>query len=395
MTAPATLVVDPDLLRAGRDGAKDILWNARTGQQVLLGPGAMGLLDRFAVPAAPGEAASAPLLRQLVELGLLVPHPAPGPAAGTEPPGEGLFGARRVDLAAALRDSRCDVVVVGIPYDVGVTGRPGARFGPHYLRNASRSLFRTAGLDDAPGMFDPVRGRQVLAGVRIADTGNITADVHTRNGDSLLALERTTAAVVGAGKFPVVLGGDHSITLPSVRGVLSARPEDGPGIGIIHFDAHLDFGRPRQGDWRQECHHGNFMDWLVGDPRVERLVQFGIRQLITRQPDPSPKVSSWPGVSAATADLERVLATLPEDIPYYVTIDVDFLDPLVMPSTGTPVAGGYSHLQAVELVEALCGRREIIGLDLVEFLPDGNSTAASTAAELLLRGLDGAFSARR
>ncbi|WP_037600929.1 arginase family protein [Streptacidiphilus rugosus] len=298
-------------------------------------------------------------------------------------PGPGLFGSARREVVDALGDPGTRVVVLGVPYDVGSTGRPGSRFGPHYLRTASQGLFRAAGLPGAPGMYDPVRDRQVLAGVGIADLGDLSADVHTRNGDTLTALEQLTAAATRTGKVPVVLGGDHSVTLPAVRGVMAG----GERVGIIHFDAHLDYGRPRRDDWRGECHHGNFMDWLVGDDRVERVVQIGVRQLIAKAPSPSEKITRWPGTTAAGA-LAEVLAGLPEDLAYYVTIDVDFLDPKDMPSTGTPLPGGLTLAQSVPLLEGLCSQRRIIGMDMVEFLPDKDPFSAAVAAELLLRALD-------
>lgn len=231
----------------------------------------------------------------------------------------------------------------------------------------------------------------MLRGVGLADIGDVSAaDVHDRNGETMEVLEQIVGATASAGKFPVVLGGDHSISLPAIRGVLGAHPR----LGIIHFDAHPDYRRARDDDWRASCHHGNFMGWLLGDPRVERLVQFGVRQLIADEIAPNDKVSRWPGVSAATATPESVLEDLPSDLPYYVTIDVDCLDPLVMPSTGTPLPGGFTHLQLVELLDGLCGAREIVGVDIVEYMPDGNHYAGHVAADVLLRVLDSALGDR-
>ena len=337
----------------------------------------------------------APLVDQLRELRLIVDAgAAPRTGAGDlcpAPPTVGLFGCQGMGLVSALADDAVQAVVAGMPYDIGVTGRPGARFGPQALRGASRTVFRQRVPGDTSGMYDPVRGRRVLRGVGLADVGDVSAaDVHDRNGDTMDLLEQIVGATASAGKFPVVLGGDHSVSLPAIRGVLGAHPR----LGIIHFDAHPDYRRARDDDWRASCHHGNFMGWLLGDPRVERLVQFGVRQLLAEEIEPNDKVVHWPGVSATTVGLESVLADLPADLPYYVTIDVDCLDPLVMPSTGTPLPGGFTHLQLVELLDGLCGAREIVGADIVEYMPDGNQYTGHVVADLLLRVLDSALGDR-
>lgn len=393
------LMTNPNLIRTGANGGGAVYWDTSSGQQVAVGRKVADLLESLRTPASADELAASttagPDLRRLREIGLLVDHRPGSPAdTGLAAIGHGLttglFGSPRMSLAMALRTDTVRVVAVGMPYDVGVTGRPGTRFGPSYLRGASQTLFRRRSPDDVGGMYDPVRQRRVLAGVGLADVGDITAEVHTRNGDTMDVLERVVGAVVSAGKFPVVLGGDHSITLPAVRGVLAARP----GLGIIHFDAHSDYRRPRTGPWRADCHHGNHLDWLVGDARVSRLVQFGIRQLVHDRVAPHDKVTVWPGTSAATAGVATVLDSLPDDVPYYLTIDVDCLDPTVMPSTGTPLPGGFSAAQVIDLLDGMCAAREIVGVDLVEYLPDGHPLAGHVAAELLLRTIDGAVPAR-
>jgi len=404
------LVTDPQLIRTATRADGATYWNTASGKRVGVGRSAGLLLERLRTPApyaalVGAEASSAadpaaepwpaPLVDQLRELRLIVDAgAAPRTGAGDlcpAPPTVGLFGCQGMGLVSALADDAVQAVVAGMPYDIGVTGRPGARFGPQALRGASRTVFRQRVPGDTSGMYDPVRGRRVLRGVGLADVGDVSAaDVHDRNGDTMDLLEQIVGATASAGKFPVVLGGDHSVSLPAIRGVLGAHPR----LGIIHFDAHPDYRRARDDDWRASCHHGNFMGWLLGDPRVERLVQFGVRQLLAEEIEPNDKVVHWPGVSATTVGLESVLADLPADLPYYVTIDVDCLDPLVMPSTGTPLPGGFTHLQLVELLDGLCGAREIVGADIVEYMPDGNQYTGHVVADLLLRVLDSALGDR-
>jgi agmatinase len=302
----------------------------------------------------------------------------------TDASAPGLFGCPRMELTAALRDKSIHAVVVGMPYDVAVTGRPGARFGPQSLRSASRVLFRQAVPGDTTGMHDPVQGRRVLAGAGIADIGDITAaDVHQRNGAAMDALEQITGAIAQAGRLPLVLGGDHSVALPACLGVLGTHTP----LTILHFDAHPDLRAPREDDWHIGC-HGNFMSWLVGDPRVTRVVQFGVRQLTAEDLTGIPKVTTWPGTAAAIADPAEILATIPQDAICYLTVDVDCLDPLAMPSTGTPLPGGFSHPQLISLLELICGARHVVGMDFTEYLPEGNHLAGHVAADVLLRTLD-------
>ncbi|WP_328901988.1 arginase family protein [Streptomyces sp. NBC_00441] len=399
------LVTDPHLIRtaAREDGAT--YWNTSNGKRFAVGPSAALLLEQLRTPTAqkalvgpqtpPESLVQHSLLDQLHDLELIISGTEGiGPVAGAlcpTPPAVGLFGCEGVSLAAALNDDSVHGVIVGMPYDVGTTGRPGARFGPQTLRGASRTIFRQSVPGDRSGMYDPVRGRRVLHGVGLADIGDVSAaDVHERNGDTMDVLEQIVGATVAAGKFPVVLGGDHSISLPAIRGVLATLPK----LGIIHFDAHPDYRRPRTDDWRASCHHGNFMGWLLGDPGVERLIQFGVRQLLPDEIASNDDVTVWPGVSAATATLDAVLADLPDDLPYYVTIDVDCLDPLVMPSTGTPLPGGFTHAQLVDLLDGLCRARRIVGVDLVEYMPDGNTLTGHVAADILLRALDSSLTGR-
>jgi agmatinase len=135
------------------------------------------------------------------------------------------------------------------------------------------------------------------------------------------------------------------------------------------------------------------MGWLLADPRVECLAQFGVRQLLPEKMEDNGKVVAWPGTSALAVTPAELFRSLPWDLPYYVTIDVDCLDPLVMPSTGTPVAGGFTHLQLVSLLDELCGGPlRVIGVDLVEYLPDGYLHAGHIAADLILHVMDGALS---
>ncbi|MFE6308617.1 arginase family protein [Nocardiopsis sp. NPDC057823] len=392
------LVTDPLLALRGARNGRTTVWHTREGWEVEVGPATADLLAAFAVPRTPAslpvrDGADRPRLRALVgalgERGLLRRHDPDGvPTPGGR---GGMFGAPVLSLAEALRGDACDVVFAGMPYDLGASHRPGSRFGPAGLRRTGGALFRYRDTADGPpGAVDPVTGRRVLAGVRLADIGDVTAAVHRSTGPTWSALEDVVRRLAEHGRLPVVLGGDHSITLPVVRGLARAHGS----LGVLHIDAHGDYARPRTDDAELHCHHGNVMDWVVGDPRVPRLAQFGIRQLEDPPALPDDTLRRWPGTSAVRTPLADILAELPEDLPYHLTVDVDALDPSVLSATGTPLPGGFTHAELTGLLVGLCSSRRIVGIDVVEFLPQEGETDGLIVADLLLRALDAAVGAR-
>ncbi|WP_084960935.1 arginase family protein [Thermoactinospora rubra] len=382
------LVVNPQLVRTG----EETFWDVAEGREIRLGRALTALVRQFAVPSTvdaaisslgAGDAATtvSSAVEELLARRVLVRHEPRAAVAGRA---GGLFRSPVLTMAEALGGDVADAVVLGMPYDVAVTYRPGTRFGPEYLRRVSGSLFQYRVVEGVPsGMHDPVRGRRVLSGVRLADIGDVTGTVFSRNGAGFDAVEQVMARLAAAGRFPVLLGGDHSITLPAVRGMLAAHPR----LGVLHVDAHADYAVARTDDWREDCHHGNFMSWIVGDDRVERIAQFGIRQLTEQEPYTPDKVIRWPGTTASGA-VSTVLDGLPDDLPYYLTVDVDGLDPTTMPATGTPLPGGFSGPQLISLLEAVCAERRVVGMDLVELLPDEADRSGLVAAEIILRVLD-------
>lgn len=391
------LVVAPDVVRRSTDADGAVFWWPGTGREVRVGRTSARLLALFALPTAVSAVAvevgadqtrSDVLLGAvdaLRELGLLRPYGEPSVAVRT-----GLFGLPVTDLAGALRGS-AHGVVVGVPYDAGVTYRAGARFGPEYLRRVSTGLFRAGFRDGRPvGMLDPVTGRRVLDGVALVDIGDLTGVAPARNGPMLADLADTVEAVAAADRVPVVLGGDHSITLPVVTGLTRVHDR----LGVLHLDAHHDYGQVRVGD-RADAHHGNFLDWVVGLGEVACVAQFGIRQLTAEPPQRSPKLLGWPGRSALDVPVDEVVAALPPGLRWHVTIDVDVLDPSVLSSTGTLLPGGFGHAEAVGLVDGLCRRLDVVGLDVVELIGSASDAPGIVVADLLLRALDAVFARGR
>lgn len=195
----------------------------------------------------------------------------------------------------------------------------------------------------------------------------------------LSRLAARTRAAVAAGKLPVTLGGEHSLTYGAVMGVLAAT---GRPLGIVQIDAHADLRVAYQGEPHS---HASVMH-LLAEEGV-RLAQFGVRALSTEEMESRSRNNVF------FVDAEEIVTKalhaidLPEDFPQdvYVSFDVDGLDPSLMPATGTPVPGGLSYYQALHVVEhALKGRR-LVGLDVVELAPDGNAAWDFTAAQIVYR----------
>ena len=160
----------------------------------------------------------------------------PGPASGPKP--RSFF---KAPLCTDLDRLEADVAFIGVPFDQGTLGRPGARFGPDAIRDAPRAysyLDPFGRQQEAEGFFDIDAGYELLRGVTMADCGNITI----LPSDVLGNFDKLTE-VVERGSFPVVVGSDHAITFPAVRGLGRFSP-----LNIVHFDAHMDYAHDYHGD---------------------------------------------------------------------------------------------------------------------------------------------------
>ena len=270
-----------------------------------------------------------------------------------------------------------DVAILGAPYDFGTQWRPGARFGPRSIREASTLFSFGHG-----GAYDHEDDVTYLENVRIVDIGD--ADIiHTDTMKSHANIEKGVRAILKSGALPVVLGGDHSINIPCVNAF-----SDVDQIHIVQIDAHLDFVDERHG---VRYGHGNPMRRAAEKDYVSGLTQIGIRNVS------STAKQGYDDARAMGSDIlsvrqfrklgvEGVLERIPEGINYYVTIDIDGFDPSIAPGTGTPSHGGFLYYEMLELLEGLVKRGKIVGVDLVEVAPsyDHTDTTSILAAQILL-----------
>ncbi len=264
-----------------------------------------------------------------------------------------------------------DVALTGVPFDGGLSYRPGARFGPTKVREIS-SLGRA---------YHWTHQMNVFERLRVADIGDCPT-VPIDLNQTFKKVEEHFSAILAANKRFIAVGGDHSITLPILRAV---RRHVGAPVSLVHFDAHLDTYAPA---WGCEYHHGSFLRHAVEEGLVnpKTSVQIGLRgplasgddlAFVQRHQLRSVTIDDIreKGVMAVAAGLPRF------EGPTYITYDIDCLDPAFAPGTGTPVPGGLTTYETQRLIRALKIER-LIGGDVVELSPPFDQSDISALAAL-------------
>ena len=251
------------------------------------------------------------------------------------------------------------IVLYGAPFDSTTSFRPGARFGPAAMRHESFGL----------ETYSPYQDRDLMD-ISVFDSG----DLELCFGSSEMALsdiQKRAEEILKSNKFPLLLGGEHLVTLAAVRAVAAKYPD----LHIIHFDAHADLRDDYLG---AKLSHACVLRrcWeVLGDGRI---TQFGIR---------SGDREEWRwGKEHVTThpfivDMEVLQETLRklEGKPVYFTLDLDVLDPSVFPGTGTPEPGGISFEELRRAVTQICSAARIVGCDVNELSPALDASGASTA----------------
>ena len=255
--------------------------------------------------------------------------------------------------------TRCDVAVVGVPFDSGTSYRPGARFGPAAIRQGSRLL----------RPWHPGLGVGPLVAQQVADAGDIACNPFDIN-ESVDQIQAGAAELLDQAGRLLAIGGDHTIAFPLLRVV---RQRFGP-VALVHFDAHLDtwqtyFGAPvtHGTPFRRAAEEGLFLD--------SRSMHIGIRGPVYAASDLEEDAEL--GFRTVTAmEIERIgvegtVSRIREragDAPLYISIDIDVLDPAHAPGTGTPEAGGLTSRELLGILRGLAGA-PLVGADVVEVSP--------------------------
>lgn len=281
---------------------------------------------------------------------------------------------------------RPDVAIVGAPFDVSTTNRPGARFGPRAIRASAYN----------PGTHHLDLGIEIFESLEVIDFG----DAHCPHGQTEVShanIKARVAEVASRGIVPVIVGGDHSITWPAATAVAEAR---GWGkIGIVHFDAHADTADIIDGNLAS---HGTPMRRLIESGAVlgRNFVQVGLRGYW-----PPPDVFDWMQSQGMRWHLmheiwERGIQPVIDDAVsealdgtdhLYVSVDIDVLDPGFAPGTGTPEPGGMTPADLLRTVRRLAMETNLVALDVVEVSPpyDVSDNTVNNAHRVILEALAG------
>lgn len=279
-------------------------------------------------------------------------------------------------------------VIVGAPFELGVTCEGGARGGPREIRRGvavapdDRGVFSDAILDvDARARID-------TSSVRVLDLGDLQS-LPTEGIDAVGArLRHVIGAALDSSKIPLLLGGDHALTLFALEAVIARHG----AVGVLHFDAHLDLNGTVS--W---LNHANVFAHALARPEVRALRQIGVRayeSLDASDRTVSDRRLSWITAREIHAGItaRRALHGLPRKLPYYLSFDVDALDPSVAPETGAPVVGGLQLHQVLPIISAAMRTLHVVAADFMEVAESTsrrNAAAAATArvlTEVILAG---------
>lgn len=250
------------------------------------------------------------------------------------------------------------MVLYGAPFDSTTSFRPGARFGPSSMRHESFGL----------ETYSPYQNAD-LTDCAVFDSGDLEL-CFGRAESALQDIEARAAEILEDGKFPLLLGGEHLVTLGAVRAMVKKYPD----LHIVHFDAHADLRDDYLGAGLshacvlRRCHD------LLGDGRIHQFcIRSGEREEFRfAQAHTDLHPFGFDGLESSVFSLRE------QQVPIYFTIDLDCLDPSVFPGTGTPEAGGVSFLQLLEAIRTVC-TANVVGADINELAPALDTSGVSTA----------------
>lgn len=255
--------------------------------------------------------------------------------------------------------AEAEIVLFGAPFDSTTSFRPGTRFASKAMRGESFGL----------ESYSPYLDRD-LADCRVFDSGDLEL-CFGNAGAALRDIEERSHVILEDGKLPVMIGGEHLVTLGAVRAAVKRHPD----LCVVHFDAHADLREDYLGE---KLSHATVLRRIWEQTGDGRIHQFGIR---------SGEGEEFRWAERHTnlhkfgfAGLDRAVEAL-TDKPVYLTVDLDVLDPAVFPGTGTPEAGGVTFPELLEALKAVCALR-IVGCDLTELCPVYDPSGASTAVAL-------------
>ena len=279
---------------------------------------------------------------------------------------------------ADLKDLGADVAVLGAPLDTGVINRPGARFGPRAIRQAG---YFSSSNRELYNMALGVRPMEVLTVVDFGDANCPPGSLELGHE----AVKKKVSEALGSGALPIVLGGDHSITLPSATAV--AQHLGFGSVGMVHFDAHADTRESTYGGVL--ISHGSPMRRLIESGAIpgKNFVQVGLRgyyppDLFGWMRDQGMRWHQMSEIEARGFDavMDDAIAEAQEGPRHvYLSVDIDVLDPAFAPGTGTPEPGGLTSAELLRAVRRIVPKVDLVAMDVVEVSPPYDGPGAITA----------------
>ena len=282
-----------------------------------------------------------------------------------------------------LETLSADVAIFGVPWDEGVGYRPGARFAPRSLREYStRFSFHERGVKKS-GYWDIENKKRYLEKIHLVDCGDqdvLYLDVQK----TFSAVTDSLGKMLSAKAFPVILGGDHSITIPVTQAFRKYKP-----LHIVHLDAHLDYNDSVEGVLLS---NGSPIKRISEFDFIGEIIQIGMRGIRARE-DAYHDSMSRKNEIITMSDFRRqgvdgVLRKIPRG-NLYVTIDIDVLDPSIAPGTSSPEFDGMTYHEIRDLLKGIVSRTKVVGFDLVEVNPflDAIGLTQSAAVMIILEFL--------
>ena len=272
-------------------------------------------------------------------------------------------------ISAKTPLKEASAVILGCPYDGSASFRPGARFGPSAIRRASWGI----------ETYSPYLKKD-LGQFLIHDMGDLELPLGEKK-ISLDLIRKAVRKILSGNKFPILLGGDHLITLPVVEELVKNYPQ----LQIVHIDAHTDLREEYLGE---SASHSTVMKRVVDHLGEGRLFQIGIRSGTEDEFKLARKMKSI--IPFDPGSLRSMINRL-RNQPVYITLDLDVMDPSLLPGVGTPEPGGYTFHEFIPLLKILQALH-VVGFDIVELTPDYDPTQISSiTASVILREMSLAF----
>ena len=281
------------------------------------------------------------------------------------------------DLATDIYHLNADVAVLGAPFDLAIQGRTGCRLGPRGIRLGSTRFTYKKG-----GTYDSERKQYYMDARRwhVVDCGDVDYIPGDLKG-TMANLESAVSIIQKQGALPVVLGGDCAVDFPVLQGL--------EGIGyIVHIDAHLDWTKPLDG---QKFFNGSPMRNAAGLPYVGRILHLGVRGIGSSGPDDFEEAREHGDQIYSCRDvrrlgIDRILKEFGLAKQFVVCFDIDAMDAVYAPATGSPMFGGFNYDEAVDILEAIGSSSDLKGIVMTEVAPpfdDIGGTTGYLAARLI------------